>query len=381
MQVTDYLEQNKKKIMFVLGTRPEVSKLAPVIFEARKEPKLETIIVSTGQHREMLDQMLRIFDISPDIDLGIMEEKQSLSNVTVRIIERIEPVILSYKPDMVVVQGDTSSAFLASLVSFYNKIPIAHVEAGLRSFNIYNPFPEEANRRFISVVSSLNLAPTKRAKENLLREGIKEESIIVTGNTIVDAVYWIAKDVSEISTDKKLILVTAHRRENWGKPMEELAFAIKELVMEFSDVTFIVPLHKNPIVREIFNKILSNIERVELLEPLDYPSLIRMMRSAYLILTDSGGIQEEAPTFGKPVLVLRETTERPEGIERGVAKLVGMYKDSIIDNVKKLLTDRALYDSMSKAGNPYGDGKAGERIVKAIMHFFGMCEKPDEFTS
>lgn len=381
MQVTDYLEQNKKKIMFVLGTRPEVSKLAPVIFEARKEPKLETIIVSTGQHREMLDQMLKIFNISPDIDLGIMEEKQSLSSVTVRIIERIEPVILSYKPDMVVVQGDTSSAFLASLVSFYNKIPIAHVEAGLRSFNIYNPFPEEANRRFISVVSSLNLAPTKRAKENLLREGIKEESIIVTGNTIVDAVYWIAKDVSEISTDKKLILVTAHRRENWGKPMEELASAIKELVMEFSDVTFIVPLHKNPIVREIFNKILSNIERVELLEPLDYPSLISMMKSAYLILTDSGGIQEEAPTFGKPVLVLRETTERPEGIERGVAKLVGMYKDSIIDNVKKLLTDRALYDSMSKAGNPYGDGKAGERIVKAIMHFFGMCEKPDEFAS
>ncbi|MCX7796972.1 MAG: UDP-N-acetylglucosamine 2-epimerase (non-hydrolyzing) [bacterium] len=370
-----------KKIMFVFGTRPEVSKLAPVIFEARKESRLETIIVSTGQHREMLDQMLKVFSITPDIDLSIMEEKQSLSSVTVKIIDRIEPVILSYKPDMVVVQGDTSSAFLASLVSFYNKIPIAHVEAGLRSFDIYNPFPEEANRRFISVVSSLNLAPTKKAKENLLREGVKEESIIVTGNTIVDALYWIAKDISEIDTTKRLILVTAHRRENWGEPMEELALAIKELVMEFPDIAFIVPLHKNPVVREIFGKILSNVDRVELLEPLDYPSLIKVMKSAYLILTDSGGIQEEAPTFGKPVLVLRDTTERPEGIERGVAKLIGMHKENIIESVRELLTNQTLYISMSKAGNPYGDGKAGERTVKAIMHFFGMCERPDEFTS
>ncbi|MBC7319976.1 UDP-N-acetylglucosamine 2-epimerase (non-hydrolyzing) [bacterium] len=380
MRVTGCSEQsNKKKIMFVFGTRPEVSKLAPVIFEARKEPNLETIIVSTGQHREMLDQMLSIFNITPNIDLAIMEERQSLSSVTVKIIERIEPVILTYKPDMVVVQGDTSSAFLASLVSFYNKIPVAHVEAGLRSFDIYNPFPEEANRRFISVISSLNLAPTRKAKENLLKEGIKEESIIVTGNTIVDAVYWIAKDIPEINTDKRLILVTAHRRENWGEPMKELALAIKELVEEFSDIAFIIPLHKNPIVREIFNEILSDVNRVELLEPLDYPSLIKVMKSSYLILTDSGGIQEEAPTFGKPVLVLRETTERPEGIGKGVAKLIGMHKEAIIDNVRKLLTDKTLYTSMSKAGNPYGDGRAGERTIRAIMHFFGMCERPDEF--
>ncbi len=380
MQVTDYLAQNnRKKIMFVFGTRPEVSKLAPVIFEARKEPSLETIIVSTGQHREMLDQMLKIFNINPDIDLAIMEERQSLSSITVKIIERIEPVLLEYEPDMVVVQGDTSSAFLASLVSFYNKIPVAHVEAGLRSFDIYNPFPEEANRRFISIISSLNLAPTRKAKENLLREGIKEESIIVTGNTIVDAVYWIAKDIPEISTDKKIILVTAHRRENWGEPMRELSLAIKELVEEFPDVVFIVPLHKNPIVREIFNEILSDTERVELLEPLDYPSLIRVMKSAYLILTDSGGIQEEAPTFGKPVLVLRETTERPEGIEKGVSRLIGMHKETIIESVRELLTDQTLYTSMGKAGNPYGDGRAGERTIKAIMHFFGMCDRPDEF--
>lgn len=379
MQGTDYSVQDKRKIMFVFGTRPEVSKLAPVIFEARKEPNLETVIVSTGQHREMLDQMLKIFNIVPDIDLAIMEERQSLSSVTVKIIERIEPVILSYKPDMVIVQGDTSSAFLASLVSFYNKIPVAHVEAGLRSFDIYNPFPEEANRRFISVISSLNLVPTRKAKENLLKEGIKEESIIVTGNTIVDAVYWIAKDLPEISTDKKIILVTAHRRENWGEPMRELSLAIKELVEEFPDIVFIVPLHKNPIVREIFNEILSNTERVELLEPLDYPSLIRVMKSTYLILTDSGGIQEEAPTFGKPVLVLRETTERPEGIERGVSRLIGMRKEAIIESARRLLTDQNLYASMSKAGNPYGDGKAGERTVKAIMYFFGICERPDEF--
>jgi UDP-N-acetylglucosamine 2-epimerase (non-hydrolysing) len=367
--------------MFVFGTRPEVSKLAPVIFEAQKEPALETIIVSTGQHREMLDQMLKIFGITPDIDLDVMEERQSLSSVTVRIIERLDPVILRYRPDMVIVQGDTSTAFLASLVSFYNKIPVAHVEAGLRSFDIYNPFPEEANRRFISVIASLNLAPTKKAKENLLKEGIKEESIIVTGNTIVDAVYWISKDLPETTTDKKLILVTAHRRENWGEPMKELALAIKELVYGFPDVVFIIPLHKNPIVREIFNDILSSVERVKLLEPLDYPSLIGVMKNSYLILTDSGGIQEEAPTFGKPVLVLRETTERPEGVERGVARLIGMHRESIVNSVKELLVDRSAYIAMSKAGNPYGDGKAGERVVRAIMYFFGIGEKPDEFES
>jgi len=379
--VTDSLVQDKKKLMFVFGTRPEVSKLAPVIFEAQREPSLETIIVSTGQHREMLDQMLKIFGISPDIDLDVMEERQSLSSITVRIIERLDPVILRYKPDMVIVQGDTSTAFLASLVSFYNKIPVAHVEAGLRSFDIYNPFPEEANRRFISVVASLNLAPTKKAKENLLKEGIKEESIIVTGNTIVDAVYWISKDLPEITTDKKLILVTAHRRENWGEPMKELALAIKELVHEFPDIVFIIPLHKNPIVREIFNDILSSVERVKLLEPLDYPSLIGIMKNSYLILTDSGGIQEEAPTFGKPVLVLRETTERPEGVEKGVAKLVGMHKEAIVNSVKELLINKSVYIAMSKAGNPYGDGKAGKRVVKAVMYFLGIGEKPDEFES
>ncbi len=381
MRVTDSLVQDKKKLMFVFGTRPEVSKLAPVIFEAQREPSLETIIVSTGQHREMLDQMLKIFGISPDIDLDVMEERQSLSSITVRIIERLDPVILRYKPDMVIVQGDTSTAFLASLVSFYNKIPVAHVEAGLRSFDIYNPFPEEANRRFISVVASLNLAPTKKAKENLLKEGIKEESIIVTGNTIVDAVYWISKDLPEITTDKKLILVTAHRRENWGEPMKELALAIKELVHEFPDIVFIIPLHKNPIVREIFNDILSSVERVKLLEPLDYPSLIGIMKNSYLILTDSGGIQEEAPTFGKPVLVLRETTERPEGVEKGVAKLVGMHREAIVNSVKELLINKSVYIAMSKAGNPYGDGKAGKRVVKAVMYFLGIGEKPDEFES
>lgn len=381
MPVIDYSVQNKKRLMFVFGTRPEVSKLAPVIFEAKKQTCLDTIIISTGQHREMLDQMLDIFGINPDIDLSIMEERQSLSSVTVRIIERFEPIVLEYKPDMIVVQGDTATAFLASLVGFYNRIPIAHVEAGLRSYDVYNPFPEEAYRRFISVISSLNLAPTKKAKENLIKEGVREESIVVTGNTIVDAVYWISKDIPEINSDKKIILVTAHRRENWGKPMRELALAIKDLINMFPDIRFIIPLHKNPIVREIFWSILSGEERVELIEPLDYPSLIRVMKSSFLILTDSGGIQEEAPTFGKPVLVLRETTERPEGIEKGVAKLIGMRKDSIIENVKVLLIDDSLYTAMSKAGNPYGDGKASVRVVKAIMHFLGMGSRPDEFES
>ena len=381
MQVTDYSAQNKKRVMFVFGTRPEVSKLGPVIFEAKREPLIETLIVSTGQHREMLDQMLKIFSITPDIDLSIMEEKQNLSSVTVKIIERLEPVILEYKPDIVVVQGDTATAFVASLASFYNRIPVAHVEAGLRSYNIYNPFPEEAYRRFISVISSLNLAPTRKAKENLIKEGIKEESILVTGNTIVDAIYWISKDVSDIISDKRIILVTAHRRENWGEPMRELALAIKELTGMFSDIRFVIPLHKNPLVRETFSSILSEEGRVDLIEPLDYPSLIRVMKSSFLILTDSGGIQEEAPTFGKPVLVLRETTERPEGIEKGVAKLIGMRKENIVNNVKALLTDESLYLAMSKAGNPYGDGNAGRRVIKAIMYFLGMGSKPDEFES
>lgn len=381
MPVIDYLAQNKKRLMFVFGTRPEVSKLAPVIFEARKQPYLDTIIVSTGQHREMLEQMLEIFGINPDVDLSIMEERQSLTSVTVKIIERLEPIVLEHRPDMIVVQGDTATAFLASLVGFYNKIPVAHVEAGLRSYDIYNPFPEEAYRRFISVISSLNLAPTKRAKENLIKEGVREESIIVTGNTIVDAVYLISKDIPEINSDKKIILVTSHRRENWGKPMRELALAIKELVSMFSDIKFVIPLHKNPIVREVFLDILSGEERVELIEPLDYPSLIRVMKSSFIILTDSGGIQEEAPTFGKPVLVLRETTERPEGIEKGVAKLVGMRRDRIISNVKALLTDESLYAAMSKVNNPYGDGNASKRVIRAIMHFLGMGDRPDEFES
>lgn len=381
MPVIDYSVQNKKRLMFVFGTRPEVSKLAPVIFEARKQSCLETIIVSTGQHREMLDQMLNVFGINPDIDLSIMEERQRLSSVTVKIIEKLEPVVLEYKPDMIVVQGDTATAFLASLVGFYNRIPIAHVEAGLRSYDIYNPFPEEAYRRFISIISSLNLAPTKKAKENLIKEGIKEESIIVTGNTIIDAVYWISKGISKISSDKKIILVTSHRRENWGEPMRELALAIKELISMFPDIKFIVPLHKNPVVRDTFLNILSGEERVELVDPLDYPSLIKVMKSSFLILTDSGGIQEEAPTFGKPVLVLRDTTERPEGIEKGVAKLIGMRKDNIINNVKALLTDDSLYIAMSKATNPYGDGKASERVIKAIMYFLGIGSRPDEFES
>ena len=381
MLVTDYLVQNKKKLMFVFGTRPEVSKLAPVIFEARKDPIFDIKIVSTGQHREMLDQMLKAFNIVPDIDLGIMENRQSLSSITSKGIKKIEPILVQYKPDMVIVQGDTATAFLAGLVAFYNLIPVAHVEAGLRSYDIYNPFPEEAYRRFISVIATVNFAPTRRAKENLIREGVREESIMVTGNTIVDAVEWISKQVPDIKSDKKIILVTAHRRENWGKPMEELALAIKELVTKFSDIKFIIPLHKNPRVRQVFIEILSGENQVELVEPLDYPSLIGIMKNSYIVLTDSGGIQEEATTFGKPVLVLRETTERPEGIERGIAKLVGMNKENIIMNVERLITDESYYLSMSRVGNPYGDGKAAKRIVEGILYSLKIGDKPDEFES
>ncbi|MGB9682570.1 MAG: non-hydrolyzing UDP-N-acetylglucosamine 2-epimerase [bacterium] len=367
--------------MFIFGTRPEVSKLAPVIYEAKKNPLFDVILVSTGQHREMLDQMLRVFSILPDIDLQIMEERQSLSSITSRGIKEIEPVITQYKPDMVIVQGDTATAFLAALVAFYNIIPVAHIEAGLRSYDIYNPFPEEAYRRFISIIATLNFAPTRKARENLIREGVKEDRIIVTGNTIVDAVEWISRDIPYINSDKKIILVTAHRRENWGNPMKELALAIKDLIERFPDIRFIVPLHKNPIVRNVFISVLSGEPQVELVEPLDYPSLIGMMKNSYMVLTDSGGIQEEAPTFGKPVLVLRETTERPEGIEKGVAKLIGMNRENIILNVTRLLTDESYYFSMSKAGNPYGDGKASQRIVNGIQYFFKSGDKPDEFES
>jgi len=378
--VTDYSGQSKKKLMFVFGTRPEVSKLAPVIFEARKNPSFDVILVSTGQHREMLDQMLKVFNIIPDIDLQIMEEKQSLSTITSKGIKEIEPVIVRYKPDMVIVQGDTATAFLSGLVAFYNFIPIAHIEAGLRSYDIYNPFPEEVYRRFISVIATVNFAPTQRAKGNLIREGVKEDTIIVTGNTIVDAVEWISRDIPIFNSDKKVILVTAHRRENWGAPIEELVLAIKDLISRFPDIKFIIPLHKNPIVRAPFIKTFSKEPQVELVEPLDYPSLIGIMKNSYIVLTDSGGIQEEAPTFGKPVLVLRETTERPEGIERGVAKLIGMNRENIILNVTRLLTDESYYLSMSKAGNPYGDGRAAQRIIKGIQYFFKLGEKPDEFT-
>jgi UDP-N-acetylglucosamine 2-epimerase (non-hydrolysing) len=379
MPVIDYSAQNKKKLMFVFGTRPEVSKLAPVIFESRKYPIFDVKVVSTGQHREMLDQMLKVFDIVPDVDLRIMEDQQTLSSITSKGIREIEPILLQYKPDMVVVQGDTATAFLAGLVAFYNLIPVAHVEAGLRSYNIYNPFPEEAYRRFISVFATVNFAPTEKAKENLIREGIEEKSIIVTGNTIVDAVEWISRRVPDIKSDKKIILVTAHRRENWGKPMEELALAIKDLITRFSDIKFIIPLHKNPIVRKVFIDTLSREPQVELVDPLDYPYLIGVMKNSYIVITDSGGIQEEAPTFGKPVLVLRKTTERPEGIEKGVAKLVGMNRENIVMNIERLITDRSYYLSMSKAGNPYGDGKAAKRIVKGILYFLKIGDRPDEF--
>ncbi|WP_372447586.1 non-hydrolyzing UDP-N-acetylglucosamine 2-epimerase [Neobacillus rhizophilus] len=374
------------KVMTVFGTRPEAIKMAPLVKELEKHPvQIKSIVTVTAQHREMLDQVLNIFEITPDYDLNIMKERQSLVGVTTRALEGLDQVLAEVKPDIVLVHGDTSTTFVASLAAFYHQIPIGHVEAGLRTHNKYSPYPEEMNRQLTGVLADLHFSPTVQSKQNLLVENKKEESIFITGNTAIDALKTTVKSqyshpVLDRLGGDRLVLMTAHRRENTGKPMENMFNAIRRLVEKHDDVQVVYPVHMNPVVREIAGRILGDNDRIHLIEPLDVIDFHNFASQAYLILTDSGGVQEEAPSLGVPVLVLRDTTERPEGIAAGTLKLAGTDEETIFGMADELLTDSAAHDQMAKASNPYGDGIASGRIVQAILYHFGKRgDRPEDF--
>ncbi|BGE81406.1 non-hydrolyzing UDP-N-acetylglucosamine 2-epimerase [Staphylococcus petrasii] len=374
-----------KKIMTIFGTRPEAIKMAPLVKELQKNENLEPVVVITAQHREMLDSVLNIFDVKPDHDLNIMKANQTLAELTSRITTKLDAVIKEEEPDMVLVHGDTTSTFVGGLTAFYNQTPIGHVEAGLRTWNKYSPFPEEMNRVMVGNMADLNFAPTDKAAENLKNENKPEESIVVTGNTAIDAMKTTIKndyhsDILEKHKDKKIILLTAHRRENIGEPMHNIFKAVKQIVEEYEDVVVIYPMHKNPKVRDIASQYLKDNSRIELIEPLDVIDFHNFANESHLILTDSGGVQEEAPSLGKPVLVLRDTTERPEGVSAGTLKVIGTTYDSVLNETKKLLDNNDEYIKMSKASNPYGDGEASKRICENIEYYFGIREaKPESF--
>ena len=360
-----------KKIMLVFGTRPEAIKMCPLVNELKKRQSIETIVCVTGQHRQMLDQVLEAFSVVPDYDLSIMKDKQTLFDVTVNILERIKTVLEEVKPDVVLVHGDTSTTFVTALACFYLQIPVGHVEAGLRTYNIYSPYPEEFNRQAVSIISQYNFAPTELSKQNLLKEGKEPKSIYVTGNTAIDALKTTVRaDYTHPELDwadgSRLIMITAHRRENLGEPMRHMFKAIRRVMDEHPDVKAIYPIHMNPVVREIAQEYLGDDDRIHIIEPLDVLDFHNFLSRSYLILTDSGGIQEEAPSLGKPVLVMRDTTERPEGIAAGTLKLVGTEEETIYKEFSRLLSDEDEYEAMSKASNPYGDGHACERIADIL---------------
>ena len=375
-----------KKIMAIFGTRPEAIKMAPLVLEMKKDEDIEPVVVVTAQHREMLDQVLTTFDITPDYDLNIMKAGQTLSEVTGRVINGLESVIKEVKPDMILVHGDTTTTFAGSLAAFYNEVDIGHVEAGLRTHNKYSPFPEEANRQMTGVLADLHFSPTEDARQNLLNEAKDDTKISVTGNTAIDALATTVdenyhSDIIEKHKDNKVVLLTAHRRENIGQPMHNIFGAVRQIVDEFEDVTVVYPMHKNPKVREIAQEYLGNHDRVELIEPLDVLDFHNFAARSHLILTDSGGVQEEAPSLGKPVLVLRDTTERPEGVKAGTLKLAGVEQENIYNMTKELLTDEKLYNEMSQTQNPYGDGEASRRICNNIKYYYGITkEKPISFS-
>lgn len=359
-----------KKVMLVFGTRPEAIKMCPLVLELKKRENLETIVCVTGQHRQMLDSVLHTFQIKADYDLSIMQQGQTLFDITTLILERVKVVLEKEKPDMVLVHGDTSTTFSIALACFYLQIPVGHVEAGLRTYNLKSPYPEEFNRQAVGILADLHFAPTERAKQNLLKEGKDESRIFVTGNTAIDALRITVSEhyqheELEWAKDSRLILLTAHRRENLGEPMRQMFRAIKRIVNEHENIKVIYPIHLNPTVRQCANEIFGNCERIHLIEPLDVLDFHNFMSESYLILTDSGGIQEEAPSLGKPVLVMRDTTERPEGVEAGTLRLVGTSEEVIYEEVKCLL-DEMEYQKMSKAVNPYGDGYASKRIADIL---------------
>lgn len=372
------------KVMTIFGTRPEAIKMAPLVLELQKQSEhFESIVTVTAQHRQMLDQVLEIFSIKPDHDLNIMKDRQTLIDVTTRGLEGLDQVMKEVKPDIVLVHGDTTTTFIAALAAFYNKIVVGHVEAGLRTWNKYSPFPEEMNRQLTGVMADLHFSPTPKSAENLLNENKKEETIFITGNTAIDALSTtVKKEYSHPVLDKlgndRLILLTAHRRENLGQPMRNMFSAVKRIVEEHDDVQVIYPVHLNPVVRELADEVLGNDPRIQLIEPLDVYDFHNFASRAHLILTDSGGVQEEAPSLAVPVLVLRDTTERPEGIEAGTLKLAGTEEETIYSMAKELLTNQEAYEAMAKAANPYGDGNASKRIVEAIRYYFKHTEQAPE---
>ncbi len=366
--------------MTIFGTRPEAIKMAPLVLELKKrQAEFETIVAVTAQHRQMLDQVLKTFAIQPDYDLNIMKDRQTLIDVTTRGLEGLDLVMKETDPDIVLVHGDTSTTFIASLAAYYNQIAVGHVEAGLRTWNKYSPFPEEVNRQLTGIIADLHFSPTEQSAQNLLNENKKEESIFITGNTAIDALKTTVKkqynhEVLDGLGDDRLILLTAHRRENLGEPMRNMFRAIKRIVTEHPDVQVVYPIHLNPVVREIADEVLGNDQRIHLIEPLDVIDFHNFANRAYLILTDSGGVQEEAPSLGVPVLVLRDTTERPEGIHAGTLKLAGTDEETIYRLATELLVNRGKYEEMAKAANPYGDGNASSRIADAILYHFGQLK-------
>lgn len=364
------------KVLSIFGTRPEAIKMAPVVRELRKHPDgVESIVCVTGQHRQMLDQVLRLFEIRPDYDLALMRTDQTLAELTAQTLIKLDDVLRIEKPDWALVQGDTSTAMAAAMASFYRRIRVGHIEAGLRTWNRNHPFPEEINRKIADAVSDLHFAPTEQARRNLLQEGVREESIIVTGNTVVDALLevashpydWSAGALAAAPRNRRLLLATAHRRENFGRPLQNICDALATLAGRYDDIQIVYPVHLNPNVYEPVHRRLQGVENITLLEPLEYLPMVQLMKASYLVLTDSGGLQEEAPGLGKPALVLREVTERPEGVEAGTVKVIGTERDAIIRETSTLLDSPEAYQRMSRAINPYGDGHAAERIVQALF--------------
>ncbi|WP_145028058.1 non-hydrolyzing UDP-N-acetylglucosamine 2-epimerase [Paenibacillus sp. Y412MC10] len=377
---------SKIKVMTIFGVRPEAIKMAPLILELQKHPEhIESVVCVTAQHRQMLDQVLEVFKITPDFDLDVMKENQTLNEVTIRVLQGLEPVLKEAKPDIVLVHGDTLTTFLASYAAFLQKIQVGHVEAGLRTWNKLSPYPEEMNRQLTGVLADLHFAPTDWSAGNLKKENKNESHIYVTGNTVTDVFQYTVKSdyhhsVLDWAQGKRLILMTAHRRESQGEPHLNIFRAVKRIADEFDDIAIVYPVHPSPAVKEPAHQILGNHPRIKLIEPLDVVDLHNFYPHTHLILTDSGGLQEEAPSFGVPVLVLRDTTERPEGIEAGTLELVGTDEEQVYGRTKHLLTDKEAYNAMSGAANPYGDGKASQRIVDAILHHFGIKnERPEQF--
>lgn len=387
MQKARMMKMSKIKVMTVFGTRPEAIKMAPLVKELEKNDQIESIVCVTAQHRQMLDQVLAIFDIKPDYDLDIMKDRQTLISITTNVLQGLDGVLKEAKPDIVLVHGDTSTTFVGALAAFYNQIPVGHVEAGLRTYDKYSPFPEEMNRCLTGRIADLHFSPTISNRNNLIKEAIEDKDIYITGNTVIDALkttvskdYKLCASMDDVDFSKRVILVTAHRRENLGEPLENICRALKRIVTEFEDVELVYPVHLNPAVRETVNKYLADMDRVHLIDPIDVRDMHNAMDRSYMIMTDSGGLQEEAPSLGKPVLVLRNETERPEAVEAGTVKVAGVNEDVIYNMAKKLLTDENEYNSMAHAVNPYGDGEASRRTVEAILYHFGKGERPEDLT-